>query len=68
MIKKGYISNKSGNYAEAVIPEENNTVTAMLPLAKSISPESVNIGDTCAVAFYDNDTINFADGIIIAIY
>lgn len=68
MIKKGYISNIAGNYAEAVIPEEDNTVTAMLPLAKSISVASLSIGDKCVVAFFDSDTINFADGIIIAIY
>ena len=68
MIKKGDISNISGNCAEAVIPEEDNTVTAMLPLAKSISVESLLIGDKCVVAFSDSDSINFADGVIIAIY
>lgn len=67
MIKKGIISNKSGRFAEASLPDENYTVTAMLPLAKSINEEDVQIGDTCAIAFYDSDYVNFADGVIIAI-
>ena len=68
MIKKGIISNTDGGRAEASLPDENNTVTAMLPLAKSINADEVRIGDKCAVAFFDADYVNFADGVIIAIY
>lgn len=68
MIKKGIISNKEGGLAEASLPDENYTVTAMLPLAKSINADEVNIGDKCAIAFFDADNVNFADGVIIAIF
>ena len=67
MIKKGVISNKSGRFAEASLPDENYTVTAMLPLAKSINEEDVQIGDCCAIAFFDSDYVSLADGVIIAI-
>ena len=67
MIKKGIISNKIGRFAEASLPDENYTVTAMLPLAKSINEDDVHIGDKCAIAFFDSDYVNFADGVIIAI-
>lgn len=67
MIKKGIISNKDGRCAEVSLPDENYTVTAMLPLAKSINEEDVKIGDTCVIAFFDSDYVNFADGVIIAI-
>ena len=67
MIKKGVISNISGNYAEAILPDENNTVTAMLPLSKALA-EDVNVGDKCAIAFFEADHVSFADGVIIAIF
>lgn len=68
MIKKGVISNKSGNRAEAFLPEENNAVTAMLPFGKHIVANDVNIGDNCVVALFDSDTVSLANGVIIAIY
>lgn len=68
MLKKGIISNINGNYAEASIPDENYTVTAMLPLAKNIDAAEVNVGDRCVVAFFDADHVNFADGVILAIF
>ena len=68
MIKKGIISSISDNKAEAIIPEENNAVTALLPLAKSINPLEVSVGEKCVVAFVDNDNISLANGVIIAIY
>lgn len=68
MIKKGVISNISGNNAEVILPDENFTVTAMLPFAKSINSEDVNIGDKCAIAFFEADHVSFADGVIIAIF
>ena len=69
MIKKGVISNiVNGNYAEAVIPEENNVVTPALPITTSIPVETVKVGARCVVAFFDTDTVNLADGVIIAIY
>ena len=68
MILKGVISNKSENRAEAFLPEENNSVTAMLPFAKNISVADVNIGDNCVVALFDSDTVNLANGVILAIY
>lgn len=68
MILKGVISNKSENRAEAFLPEENNSVTAMLPFAKHITATDVNIGDNCVVALFDSDTVNLANGVIIAIY
>lgn len=67
MIKKGVISNKIEGYAEAYLPDENDTVTAMLPFAASINADEVQIGDKCAIAFFDADNVNFADGVIIAI-
>lgn len=67
MIKKGIISNKDGRCAEVILPDENYTVTAMLPLAKSINENEVQIGDQCAIALFDSDYVNFADGVIIAI-
>ena len=68
MLKKGIISNISGNYAEVGLPDENYTVTAMLPFAKSIDATQVNVGDLCAVAFFEADHVSFADGVIIAIF
>lgn len=68
MIKKGIISNISGNSAEVGLPDEGFTVTAMLPFAKSIDATQVNVGDRCAVAFFEADYVNFADGVIIAIF
>ena len=68
MNKKGIISNISGSSAEVSFPDENYTVTAMLPLAKSIDAAQVNVGDLCAVAFFEADQVNFADGVIIAIF
>lgn len=68
MIKKGIISNIDGNQAEVILPEEGNAVTAMLPFAKSISAEEVNVGDKCVIAFFDANYVNFADGVIIAIF
>ena len=68
MIKKGVISNISGNNAEAILPDENYTVTAMLPFANSIKAEDVAIGNKCAIAFFEADHVNFADGVIIAIF
>ena len=68
MIKRGIISKKSGANAEVIIPDENNTVTALLPFARSINEEYVYIGNNCVVAFFDAENINFADGVIIAIY
>ena len=67
MIKKGVISNITETSAEAFIPEENNAVTSMLPLAKHIDPTTVNIGDKCVIALFDADHISLANGVIIAI-
>lgn len=68
MIKKGVISYISGSYANVGFPDEDFSVTAMLPLAKSIDATQVNVGDRCAVAFFEADYVNFADGVIIAIF
>lgn len=68
MLKRGVISNIKGNFAEAFLPDEDNTVTATLPLAKSIDREILKVGDNCVVAFMEADHINLADGVIIAIY
>lgn len=68
MLKRGIISKKVGSSAEAIIPDENNTVTALLPFARSINEEYVYIGENCVVAFFDAEHINFADGVIIAVY
>lgn len=68
MLKKGIISNINGSFAEASIPDENFTVTAMLPMAKSINAEEVRIGDKCVIAFFEADYVNFADGVILAIF
>jgi hypothetical protein len=73
MLKKGVISNRSadGLYAEVCFPDEDYTVTAMLPIAKNIIASLVNpfvnIGDKCVVAFFQSDYVSFADGVIIAI-
>ena len=68
MIKKGIISSisESGNEATVIIPNEDNTVTPMLPLARHIG--AVEVGNICVVAFYETDVVNLADGVIIAIY
>lgn len=42
MLKKGIISNISGEFAEASFPDENYTVSAMLPLAKNIDAAQVH--------------------------
>lgn len=68
MNKKGIISNISGNSAEVSFPDEDYTVTAMLPFAKSIDAAQVSVGDRCAVALFDADTVSFANGVIIAIF
>lgn len=68
MLKKGIISNVVGNSAEAFIPEENNVVTPILPFANSIDATAVNVGDNCVIALFDTETINLANGVIIAIY
>lgn len=73
MIKKGIISNVVGNYAEVVLPEENNVVTPQLPIANLSSYGELflaqfSVGARCVVAFFDSDTVNLADGVIIAIY
>lgn len=67
MIKKGVISNISGNSADVSFPDEDCTTTAMLPLAKSINAEEVSVGDKCVVALFQADYVNFADGVILAI-
>ena len=67
MLKKGIISNKRGSSAEVVLPDEDNTVTAMLPFARSIAVNNVNIGDKCVVAIFDDDSVSLANGAIIAI-
>ena len=67
MLKKGVISNKNGSFAEVSMPDEDFAVTAMLPFAKSIDADAVNIGDICVVAFFQSDYVSFADGCIIAI-
>lgn len=68
MLKKGIISNINGNRANVILPDEDNTVTAMLPFAKSVNVEEVNVGDLCAVGFFCTDYVSFADGVIIAIF
>lgn len=68
MIKKGIISSisESGNEATVILPNEDNVVTPMLPLARHIG--EVEVGNICVVAFYETDVVNLADGVIIAIY
>lgn len=68
MLKRGVISNIRGNLAEAFLPDEDNTVTAALPLANSINREALRVGNNCVIAFMDAEYINLADGVIIAIY
>lgn len=68
MIKKGVISNINGTFAEAIIPEADNVVTAKLPLVKGIDPTTIKVGDNCVIALFDTDNINLANGAIIAIY
>ena len=69
MIKKGVISNidKDNASAGVIIHDENEVVTAMLPLARSIDPNSIAVGQLCVVALFDSDYISLADGAIIAI-
>lgn len=68
MIKKGIISNisESGREATVILPNEDNVVTPMLPFARHIG--AIEVGNICAVAFYETDVVNLADGVIIAIY
>lgn len=69
MIKRGVISNINTDKtaAEVFLPDEENVVTAMLPFAKHVNIEVVEVGDQCVVALFDNDYISLADGVIIGI-
>lgn len=66
MVKKGIISNydKNTRTAEVIIPELDNVVTPMIPIAKEIPIEYVSVGAKCVVALFSN---NFADGAVISI-
>lgn len=66
MIKKGVISSVQGSCASAYLPDEDNAVTPLIPIAKGV-PE-VKVGDHCAIAFFEADAVNLADGVIIATY
>lgn len=66
MVKKGIISDydKNTRTAEVIIPELDNVVTPMIPIAKEIPIEYVSVGAKCVVALFSN---NFADGAVISI-
>lgn len=66
MVKKGIISNFDIvlRTAEVIIPELDNVVTPMIPIAYGISITSAAISQNCIVAFFSD---NFADGAVIAI-
>lgn len=66
MIKKGIISNINANTASVILPDEDDAVTPLLPVANSVG--LVSVGDRCIVVFFECDTINLADGVIIATY
>ena len=68
MIKKGIISNIDAdkNTASVILPDEDDTVTPLLPIAHNVG--IVSVGDKCVVAFFECDAINLADGIIVATY
>lgn len=68
MIRKGVISDKKGSFAAVFLPENDNAVTAMLPFARHIIIDDVNIGDNCVVSFFESDNPSLANGVIIAIY
>ncbi len=63
MIRQGKISSFENGYVRITFPSLDNVVSPPLSLATHISIESLNIGDTVLVAFYNND---LKSGIIIA--
>lgn len=67
MVKKGIISDydKNARTAEVIIPELDNVVTPMIPIAKEIPIEYVSVGAKCVVALFSN---SFADGAVISIF
>lgn len=55
-----------GNHsAMVIIPELDNAVTPMIPLAQHIVEDNLSIGQNCVVSLFSQ---NLADGAIIAIY
>lgn len=71
MVKKGIISNINLDRwtAEVIIPELDNVVTPMIPIAREISFGDIAIGSAiglnCVVALFSE---NFADGAVISIF
>lgn len=66
MLKKGIISkiDTVANTAEVIIPELDDVVTPMIPIAREISVSTLAVGQRCVVALFSN---NFADGAVISI-
>lgn len=67
MVKKGIISDfdKNARTAEVIIPELDNVVTPMIPIAKEIPIEYVSVGAKCVVALFSN---SFADSAVTSIF
>lgn len=67
MVFKGRISNKdkANRTAMVIIPELDNSVTPMIPIAIHIDEDDLSIGQNCVVALFSK---NLADGAIIAIF
>jgi hypothetical protein len=66
MVYKGVISSvdKENRTAEVIIPELDNIVTPMLPVAREIAAENLAVDNRCVVAVFSQ---NAADGAVIAI-
>lgn len=66
MVTKGIISvvDSDVRTAEVIIPEFDDVVTPMIPIAKGVSISDVTVGAKCIVALFSN---NFADGAVISI-
>lgn len=66
MVKKGVISvlDSEARTAEVILPELDDVVTPMIPIAKEIPIEYVSVGAKCVVALFSD---SFADGAVISI-
>ena len=66
MVYKGIISSvdRGQKTAEVIVPELDNIVTPMLPVAREIAVDDLAVDNKCVVALFSQ---NLADGAIIAI-
>lgn len=66
MVIKGVISvyDSVAHTAEVFLPELDDVVTPMIPVAKGIPTDHVKVGAKCVVAIFSD---SFADGAVLTI-